>query len=152
MRPLGVLLICILLLFNAIITIFSGLLMVLFKEELYQMFQKEFEALSKGYEIPLELLKETYDIVLVLVLLIGVLFLVNAIGLFALKNWARVLAIALFGFQILYSALILPYDPLAVINIAIGALVIWYLLRKEVKEKFSRKSLSIEERILGQKS
>ncbi|MCS7131022.1 MAG: hypothetical protein NZ872_06355 [Archaeoglobaceae archaeon] len=151
MRPFGVLLICILLLFNAFVCISGALLMVFFKEELYPMLQKEFEAISKGYEIPKELFEEIYDKVSSVVLIIGLIFLINAIGLFMLKNWARLLAIAMFIFQILYSALILPNDPLAMINIAIGFAVILYLFRGEVREKFSSKKISIEERILGQK-
>lgn len=106
--------------------------------------------MAEGYEIPSEIFEEVYYVVSLVVLALGFVFLINAIGLFMLKNWARILAMALFAFQTLYSALLLPYDPLAVVNFAIGILVIWYLLRKDVKEKFSRKSLSIEERILGQ--
>lgn len=152
MRPLGVIVISVLLLLNAVISILSGIGMILLKEELFPIIQKEFEAISEGYELPASIFEDIYDSVSIVIIVLGLIFLLSAVGLFMLKNWARILTIILFTFQLIYSALLLIHDPLGVINVVIAVSVIWYLMRKDVKEKFKGKEVSIEERILGQKS
>lgn len=152
MRPLGVILISVLLLLNAVIGILSGLGMVLLREELFPIIQTEFEEVAKGYELPQGIVGEVYDLVSVVIMALGLIFFLSAVGLFMLKNWARILTILLFVFQLVYSSLLLVYDPFGIINVLIAISVIWYLLRKDVKEKFEGRKVSIEERILGQKS
>lgn len=125
--------------------------MLLFKEETYESIQKEFEQIAKIYGFSTEVIEENYYIISISLVLVGVIFLITAIGIFMLKNWARILAIILFCFQMLYSAILFYYDPLALIYIAISILVIWYLLRADVTEIFKGDRMSIEERILGQK-
>ncbi|MDK2795785.1 MAG: hypothetical protein PWQ22_827 [Archaeoglobaceae archaeon] len=152
MRPLGVILISVLLLLNAVIGILSGLGMVLLREELFPIIQTEFEEVAKGYELPQGIVGEVYDLVSIVIIALGLIFFLSAVGLFMLKNWARILTIFLFVFQLVYSSLLLVYDPFGIINVLIAISVIWYLLRKDVKEKFEGRKVSIEERILGQKS
>jgi len=151
MRNFGILAISILLILNAAIYILAGLGMVLFKEEVLPIIQKEFETVAEGYELPDSIFEELYYLVSVVIVALALLFLLSATGILMLKNWARILTVILFAFQLTYSVLLLPYDPLGVINVLIAALVIWYLLRKDVGDIFKARRLSIEERILGRK-
>lgn len=125
--------------------------MLFFEEEFSSLIKQEFEQIAEIYGISKELFEEIYTTIAISVILIGIVYFVNAMGLFMLKNWARILAIILFSFQMLYSLLLLYYDPFAAIYIAISIAVIWYLLRKDISEVFRGRDLSIEERILGQK-
>jgi len=151
MRNFGILAISILLILNAAIYILAGLGMVLFKEEVLPIIQKEFETVAEGYELPDSIFEELYYLVSVVIVALALLFLLSATGILMLKNWARILTVILFAFQLTYSVLLLPYDPLGVINVLIAALVIWYLLRKDVGDILWARRLSIEERILGRK-
>ncbi|MEM2727056.1 MAG: hypothetical protein QXV61_02225 [Archaeoglobaceae archaeon] len=126
--------------------------MMLIFEEAQTLIQEEFSHIAEAYGLSEEVFDEVYSTMVVSVFLVGIVYLINSVGIFMLKNWARFLAIFLFSFQMLYSALLFYYDPLAVIYIAISIAVIWYLLRKDVVELFKGKEMSIEERILGQKS
>jgi len=148
---LGVILIAVFLLLLALVCLLGGITMLFFEEEIRPLIQSEFERISAIYGVSGNFLEEIYDTVVFSLVLVGLVYLFCSIGLLMLKNWARFLAIFLFAFQMLYSTLLFLYDPFAIIYIIIGVLAIWYLLRKDVLEAFSRKA-SIEERILGQKS
>jgi hypothetical protein len=151
MRNFGILAISILLLLNATICILASLGMILFREEVLPIIQKELETVAEGYELPGSIFEELYDLVSVVIVALALLFLLSAAGILMLKNWARILTVILFAFQLTSSVLLLPYDPLSVTNVLIAALVIWYLLRKDVRDIFKARRLSIEERILGRK-
>lgn len=61
------------------------------------------------------------------------------IGLLQLKNWARILAFAIFGINILndiYSMLSSEVGGGTVLNLAVAALIIWYLRQPQVAEVF----------------
>ncbi|MEV4441507.1 hypothetical protein AB0K09_21275 [Streptomyces sp. NPDC049577] len=61
-------------------------------------------------------------------LILGILSIIVAMGLFSGALWARVLAIVLAGLLILANFLSIPYYPLwSLVVIALGALVIWGL-------------------------
>ncbi|MCX8172415.1 MAG: hypothetical protein N3D09_02225 [Archaeoglobaceae archaeon] len=149
MRPFGVLVIGIFLLFIAFTCILGGLMMIFLKEEVYELIQTELGRIATVYGIPMDFIKDVYDFISIGVVLVGVLYLIDGAGVLMLKNWARILAILLFCFQMLYSTILFYYDPFAVVYIAIGILAIWYLLRRDVARIFGEKKMSIEERILG---
>lgn len=151
MRPFGVLVISIFLLLMALVCISGGLMMFLFEEETRNLIQEEFKHIAGIYGISENVFDEVYNAMGISVLSIGIVYFINSVGIFMLKNWARILAIILFSFQMLYSILLIYYDPFAVIYIGISIAVIWYLLRTDVAEMFKGKKMSIEERVLGQK-
>lgn len=151
MRPFGVLVITIFLLLSALTCISGGLMMLLFEEEARSLIEEEFRQIAVIYGLSEDVFEEIYSMIVISVFLVGALFFVNAMGIFMLKNWARFLAIILFSFQMLYSVLLIYYDPFVFVYIVISIAVIWYLLRTDVAEKFKGKKMSIEERVLGQK-
>ncbi|MEM4539876.1 MAG: hypothetical protein QXP46_00045 [Archaeoglobaceae archaeon] len=151
MRPFGVLMISIFLLLMALVCISGSLMMLLFEEEARNLIQEEFKHIADIYGISEDVFDEVYDTMAISVFLIGLVYFINSAGIFMLKNWARLLAIILFSFQMLYSLLLIYYDPFAAIYIAISIAVIWYLLRADIAETFKGKKMSIEERVLGQK-
>jgi len=80
--------------------------------------------------------------------LYGIVYLLAGFGLFTLKEWGRILTVLIAGFNVVYSIFLVFIQPLIAVEIAINILVIWYLMKPEIREKFSRK-ITIEERILG---
>ena len=150
MRPFGVLLISVLFILIALVCISSGFMMLL-DEGAKSLIFEEFRKVAGMYNISEETLDKIYLEVSFYVVLFGLVYLLDGVGILMLKNWARYLAIFLSLFQMLYSALMIYYDPFAIVYIGIGVLVIWYLLRKDISELFKEKKPSIEERILGQR-
>ncbi|MEM4645590.1 MAG: hypothetical protein QW421_05530, partial [Archaeoglobaceae archaeon] len=72
-------------------------------------------------------------------------------GVFMLKNWARIFAIAILAFQFIYSLFLIYFDLLSILGALLSAGFMVYLLRRDVREKFQGKKMTIEERILGKK-
>jgi len=81
----------------------------------------------------------------VMLLIFGALSLIIAIGLFGMKNWARIIAMvlsavgAVFGLLAVFAlmahfALIMAFWQ--VIKIAINVLIVWYLNQPQVKQAF----------------
>ncbi|MCQ4152642.1 MAG: hypothetical protein NOM71_00080 [Archaeoglobi archaeon] len=151
MQPVGVFLISAFFIFTALVCISGGLMMLLLEEQIKPLILEEFRKVAEIYNISEEILNEIYFTVSFCVILIGLVYLLDGVGLFMLKNWARYLAILLSLFQMLYSTLLIYSDPFAIIYTGISVFVIWYLLRKDISELFGGKKPSIEERILGQR-
>ncbi len=102
------------------------------------------------YEIPMdeETLKTIYDLASYSALLFGAVYTVTGFGLFMLKEWGRILAVIISGFNVVYSIFLFFVQPAAIAEILLHLLIIWYLMKPDVRENFTRK-ISIEERILG---
>ncbi|MEM1579190.1 MAG: hypothetical protein QXN34_05435 [Archaeoglobaceae archaeon] len=160
MPPLGVLFIAVFMIFIALIGILSGSSMMLFKEEVYPVLEEEFKNVLYSLNVTFDIsnlenlgdiFSKLYDAIAIGTILIGMLYLIGAIGLLMLKNWARILTMVLFGFEILYSLFTIQYDLFALFTLVLSILVIVYLMQRNVGEKFGRRKISIEDRILGQK-
>lgn len=154
MRSVGVLLVAIFLILEGFASILTTLGMIFAREEVYDLMKGEFERILENLNAT-HLTSQTFDILYEITcfatLFFGVLYLIVAAGVLALRNWARISAIVLLVLQFVYSLAMVYIDPFSILGVAIAAVLVWYLLRKEVKEKFSGKSMSIEERVLGKK-
>jgi hypothetical protein len=66
-------------------------------------------------------------------LIIGILLLITAFGLFSRSEWAAIVAIALTGLSALANFFFIPYYPLwSIVIIALDVWVIWALTRPGV--------------------
>ncbi|MEM4473061.1 MAG: hypothetical protein QXR27_05205 [Archaeoglobaceae archaeon] len=155
MRPLGILLLTIFLLLEGIAGIFMGVGMLLAKEEIYGLLKTEFERFLIEFNatnfISENLFETIYNFTSVATILIGFVYLLIAFGVFMLKNWARIFAIAILAFQFIYSLFLIYFDLLSILGALLSAGFMVYLLRRDVREKFQGKKMTIEERILGKK-
>ncbi|MEM0350431.1 MAG: hypothetical protein QXU61_01500 [Archaeoglobaceae archaeon] len=155
MRPIGILLLTIFLLLEGIAGIFMGVGMLLAKEEIYGLLKTEFERFLIEFNatnfISENLFETIYNFTSVATILIGFVYLLIAFGVFMLKNWARIFAIAILAFQFIYSLFLIYFDLLSILGALLSAGFMVYLLRRDVREKFQGKKMTIEERILGKK-
>ena len=149
MLPVGVLLISAFFILTALVCISGGLMMVLSEDWIKPLIFEEFRKVSKIYNISEEMLNEIYFTVSFCVILIGLVYLLDGIGILMLKKWARYLAILFSLFQMPYSIVMIYFDPFAIIYTSISLLMVWYLLRRDIAEIFGSRKTSIEERILG---
>ncbi|MFN3383701.1 MAG: hypothetical protein ACK401_02250 [Archaeoglobaceae archaeon] len=156
MRPIGVLLVAAFLILEGFANILIGAGMILAKEDFYEVMKEEFGKIIRelnathivDYE---EVFDTVYEVASFATIFIGILYIIVAIGVFALKNWARYLAIVLLVFQFTYSLVTVYIDPSSILGVVISIALLWYLFRKDVKEMFLGKKTTIEERILGEK-
>ncbi|MEM4645258.1 MAG: hypothetical protein QW421_03800, partial [Archaeoglobaceae archaeon] len=120
MRPIGILLLTIFLLLEGIAGIFMGVGMLLAKEEIYGLLKTEFERFLIEFNatnfISENLFETIYNFTSVATILIGFVYLLIAFGVFMLKNWARIFAIAILAFQFIYSLFLIYFDLLSILG------------------------------------
>lgn len=137
-RPTGVVVIGILYILGAVFAILAGLGAFIFGGAFLAHFA------SAGMPVGGAVAAMVSAIGVVLIVF-GVFALIIAIGLFGLKNWARIVAMALAALGVIFGLLALL--PLALhfamfrifyvlIRIAINALILWYLNQPDVKKAF----------------
>jgi len=133
-----------------IIAVSSATFLIAYKNDAYPLFVEEYIKFVSLYEINLneEELELIYDVASYTALLLGVVYIISGYGLFTLREWGRILTVIIAGFNVLYSLFLFFVNPLAGLEVAVNVLIIWYLMRPEIKRNFGRK-VSIEERILG---
>ncbi len=153
MRPLGVTALALLMLAGGSVFFLSGVSLIVSKDISYPMFVEEYgKILNESMNVsglPVdEMLSSLYDTASYMAVMFGFLYIAVGWGLFFLKEWGRIGAILLSGFNVLYGIFLAFILPTAVVDIALNLLVIWYLMKPDVRERFTRK-MSIEERILG---
>ncbi len=153
-RPLGVSIVAFFMLALGILSFASGVSLLATKNIAFEMFMKEYgyvinQTFNVDVAINEELLSTLYDFVAYAAIVFGVLYTVTGWGLLNMHNWGRVAAVILCGFNIVYGLFVVFADPLIIAEIAVNAVVIWYLMRSDIREKFERRR-SIEERILGE--
>ncbi len=153
MRPLGVTVLALLMLAVGSVFLLSGVSLVVSKDVAYPIFIEEYgrilnESMNLSGVPADETISTVYDVASYTAILFGTLYVIAGWGLFFLKEWGRIGAILLSGFNVLYGIFLAFVLPSAVIDIILNLLVIWYLMKPEIRERFTRK-MSIEERILG---
>ncbi len=156
MRPIGVVLLVIFLILEGFVSILLGAGMILAKEDFYAVMKEEFGKIIGELNVTHiidyeEVFEIVYEATSFATIFIGIIYIIVAVGVFALKNWARSLAMLLLVFQFAYSLITIYVDPSSIVVLVISIGFLWYLLRKDVKEMFSRKKTTIEERILGKR-
>ncbi|MET1124543.1 MAG: hypothetical protein ABWW66_04670 [Archaeoglobaceae archaeon] len=149
MRPLGVSLVAIFMLFVGAVGVFLGLSMFAARDEGIEIFKQEYEELAKdfGVNIPEGELEFLYDAASISMLTFGFLYFAAGWGLLNMREWGRILAVLLCGLNALYGMMMTFLSPIFAIEIAVNVLVIWYLMK--VRELFAKR-VSIEERILSE--
>jgi hypothetical protein len=137
-KPTGVIVIGILYVIAAILSVLAGVAAFLFGGALMMR--------AAAYGMPFTGMAGGFGAFLgVILLAIGVFSLIVAIGLFGMKNWARIVAMALsaigavFGLLAVFAlmvhfAIILAFWQM--IKIAINVLIVWYLNQTAVKQAF----------------
>lgn len=156
MRPLGVTLISLFMIAIGTVMFVSGLSLLISKDVTYPIFAEEYgRFLNQSmnisgvpYEISEEFLSKLYDIAAYIGIFFGAIYTVTGLGLFTLKEWGRIAAVVIAGFNVLYGIFLAFVQPVAVTEILLNLLVIWYLMRSDIRDRFTRK-MSIEDRILG---
>ncbi|MEM0315708.1 MAG: hypothetical protein QXL61_06390 [Archaeoglobaceae archaeon] len=155
MQRLGVLFVAIFLVLEGFANLLLGAGMILAKESFYDMMKEEFKKtlkdLNATHLVGENVFDTVYDVMSFATIFIGALYLIVAAGVIVLKNWARILAVILLVFQLVYSLATVHVDPTSVLGVVISVALIWYLSRRDVREMFSGKKTTIEERILGRK-
>jgi uncharacterized membrane protein (DUF2068 family) len=75
----------------------------------------------------------------VVFIIIGLLYLLIGVGMWKVKNWARILTIVFCGLGALSQAwgLVHHFSIFAIVILAIDILIIWYLLKPNVKAAFA---------------
>ena len=156
MRPLGVVVIAVFMFVVGIISVVGGIFLFAMKSVLAKFLIEEYsdairEMLNQS-GIVLEVNKEILEGIILtssyLAIFIGSAYLIAGFGLWKLKEWGRIATIIISGINVVYGLFIVFIDPLASFEIALNVVIIWYLMRRNVRERFVRK-ISIEERILG---
>lgn len=152
MRPLGVTILSLIMLVGGITFFASGLSLIFSKEIAYPIFKEEYSMLINqsfyGVNISEEEFLQVYDAVSYIVIFFGAVYALMGLGLFMMKEWARIGTVVLAGFNVLYGIFLVFIQPIGALPIILNLIVIWYLMRPEIRDRFARK-LSIEDRILG---
>lgn len=131
-RPTGVTILAVLQLITSILSVIAGLTALLAREAISKQ-------LSTGSTAPPELAAGLPLWLGWFLLLTGVLGLVLAWGLFTLKGWAWLLTLIFQGLNVLSNLSSFGSNPGgAVLGIVIAAVIIYYLLRPEVKRAFGK--------------
>jgi hypothetical protein len=137
-KPTGVILIGILYIIGAIVSLLAGLAAFFFGGALMMH--------AAAYGMPVSGMAGGIGAFIGVIFLVSAaLALIIAIGLFGLKNWARIIAMvlsaigAVFGLLAVFAlmvhfALIMAFWQL--IKIAINVLIVWYLNQPQVKQAF----------------
>ena len=132
-RPMGVTIIAVLQLIISIFAIFGGLYIFFFRSGF-------FSRISELEKVPNNpTLVVGFAVFLLIVGLIGLLI---AYGLFTLKNWAWLTALILNGLSILSSLSAILSNQTRkggdILGLIIAVVIVYYLLRSEVKRAFGR--------------
>jgi lysylphosphatidylglycerol synthetase-like protein (DUF2156 family) len=132
-RPIGVTILAVLQLINSILATLGGLYIIFFRTAIFQK-SPELETIPQY-----PTLVAGFALVLVIVGLIG-LFL--AYGLFTLKGWAWLTALVLNGLSILSSLSAILSNQTRkggdIFALFIAGVIVYYLLRPEVKRAFGK--------------
>lgn len=156
MRPLGVTLISIFMLLSGLLYFISSFAMIALKNEILEILKEGTfleEEIAKVFPISeveniYDFVEKMYDLMILILFVIGLVYLLSSYGLFTVKNWGRILTILLCGLEVLFCATFIIFNPFLIFELIVSVLIIWYLMKKDVKEIFIKK-LSIEDRILG---
>ncbi len=144
MRPFGVTALAIVLLAIGSLAVVTGAILLSTKEESYPVFVEEYEKLlnqSLG-DMPIseEDLKSIYEMSAYMAASFGIVYLIAGFGLLTLREWGRILTILIAGFNVVYSIFLLFIQPVIAVEIAVNLVIIWYLMKPEVREKFLQKN------------
>ena len=162
MRPLGVTLLSVFMIAGGILLLLSGVSMMAMKEILLPLFSEEYRLMINQtfnqslnqtifpLELQGEMLETFYSAVAAIAITLGIIYTITGLGLWSLKEWARIMTVILCGLSVLYSLIGIFFDPLLLVQLAVNLLIIWYMMRRDVREAFGKRT-SIEERILGEK-
>lgn len=152
MRPLGITLLSLTMLIGGVIFFASGLSLIFSKEIAYSIFKEEYSMLLNksfyGINISEEEFLQIYDAVSYIAVLFGATYALMGLGLFVMREWARIGTIILAGFNVLYGIFLVFIQPIGALPVILNLIIIWYLMRPDIRDRFTRK-LSIEDRILG---
>ncbi len=141
-RPVGVTIIAVLQLLQSLLGLLVGLGILLFKDAFVKAFIQNSQIQQSSQQVPPEALQLGLNIgggVAILGALIGLLL---AYGLFALKGWAWIITLIFSILGILGNLMTAINGQgnrgIAVVQLVINAVIIYYLLRSEVKRAFGR--------------
>ena len=152
---LGIILTAIFFLIIGLIFFVSGFSLLLTRETSQEIFLEEISKFINQTlgSVPLSQAEvyQLYNVVVYTSVLIGVLYLATGFGLIRQYGWGRILAVFLCGINAVYGLLVVFSDPLAILLVLVNVIIIWYLMRREVRESFGKKK-SIEEKILGEQN
>jgi len=112
-----------------------------------------------GVGLAFALSGNTQPIYIYLVTIIGAIYFIISIGLFMLKNWARITAIVMFSVAIIENVLSAVFIhkgdyatvieiSAAIFRLAVSVVIIVYLLRKNIKSIFNRAGKEIKEHVI----
>ncbi len=149
MRPAGVTLIGIFMFLIGFFGLLSGLSLIITEyssEEIKEI--SEILNESFGVDVKMEDLKNFYTTFGYFLALFGFIYLLAGWGLFKLKEWGRILTILVCSLNAAYGFFVSLVFPLIFFDVALNLLIIWYLMKIDVKKAFATKK-SIEERVLG---
>jgi len=138
-RPVGVIIIAVLQIISSIFGIFLGTLILIFGDRVIRWIAQNPEFQDAFQDIPTSVLSTIAVVIGILSIVLGLLGILIAWGLLMLKLWAWVLTIV---FQCLGAASNLvavltgQLSLGIIIQLAISALIIYYLLRSDVRRAF----------------
>ncbi len=154
MRPFGVSLIAVLMFLIGFSTLIGGLYLLSAKEFVLEVMLKKYGyILNETFkqlgitEVGREILLKALNFLALFSIVFGSIYVITGYGLWTLKEWGRVLAVIICGINAIYGIFVLFTDLSAIIYVVVNLLIIWYLMRRDIRESFRVKS--IEERILG---
>jgi len=152
MRPLGVTILSLIMLVGGVTFFASGLSLMFSKEIAYPLFKEEYSMLLNqsfyGVNISEETFLQIYDAVAYIAVFFGIIYALMGLGLFMMREWGRIGTVILAGFNVLYGIFLVFIQPIGALPALLNIIIIWYLMRPDVRDRFRRK-LSIEDRILG---
>ncbi len=152
MRPKGVSLLAFFMLAIGILTFASGLSLLVTKDVAFPIFVKEYgEILNETMlvQVDEQMLEMVYNAIAYMAIGFGAAYAVTGWGLLNMYGWSRIVAIILAGMNVVYGLFMVFADPVMIVEVLINLVIIWYLMRSDIKEKFGKK-VSIEERVLGE--
>lgn len=148
-KPLGVIIISILMFFIGSLSLIGGIYIYLAKDIIVKVMLENYsDVLNEAFGVKVNesIVKSSLNFVSTFSLIFGVLYLSAGFGLWMLKEWGRILAIVLCGINVVYFVFVSFVNVKAVIYAIVNLIVIWYLMKRG--DVFKEKS--IEERILDQ--
>lgn len=123
-RPDGITLLSMLFWVLAILAIIGGIFMLGAKNAIIDIMEEEGDVLQSV----IDFVDSILIVIGLIAFIIGILYLITGWGLWALKPWARIIAIVL--------AIISLFNfPVGTI---IGIIILWYLFKPEIKEVFQK--------------
>ena len=150
MRPRGVSLLAFFMLAIGVMTFASGLSLLATKDVAFPVFVKEYgKILNETMPVDEQMLEMIYNAIAYIAIVFGAVYAVTGWGLLNMYGWSRIVAIILAGMNVVYGLFMVFADLLMIAEIAINVVIIWYLMRSDIKEKFGKRK-SIEERVLGE--